>query len=359
VKPYPDYPLGLAADVVLPAGQRIPVKFPLEGEQNGTFTGEPDIEDTMALGEYHITLKVSGGGKYQSRHPVTIQVQPVPYLAVQQPTENVPAIFAPALEVRVQLLQAGQPLRPRDAFTNHPDHLVVAQVIQMPGGKRGNAVHLDQVQEVSAIGQFAKKLPLPDPVEGSYTLAVKLDPEEEAKMAVADQTAVTFMMQEAPTPWWVWAAIGMLTGVPALTLIAWRVRRHRARLRLPFYYWAEDQSAWRVITFARANEVQELLDVSLRVTRVGKEKTLRVEPAIGVKLLAADGREIPFLPLQQGGRLLVQMVSGAIKAVNFAFDNPPPRPEPAEHPPGDDEATRETPTREEEEFDWGFGKTIK
>jgi uncharacterized protein YegL len=359
VKPHPDYPLGLAADVVPPSGQRIPVKFSLESGQGGIFTGEPDIEDTTTPGEYHITLKVSGGGQYQSKQPAVIQVKPVPYLIVQQPTEGVPVIPASTLDVRVQLRQGGQPLRAQDAFANHPDHLVMAQVTQTPGGKRGDAVWLDQVKEANAIGQFVKKLPLSEAAEGTYTLAVKLAPEEEAKLAVADQTVVGFMLRKAPKPLWVRVVRGLLIGVPVLTLIAWRVRRrYVARLRLPFYYWVEDQPTWRVIVLTRANDAQDLPDVPLRITRIGKEQTVRAEPATRAKLLTGDGREISSWEMQGGGRLLVQIAAGSTKAVNFAFVNPPPRPEPSERPTDSDEDSREAPTREDG-VDWGFGKTVK
>lgn len=218
---------------------------------------------------------------------------------------------------------------------------------------------LDHVKEAGPIGQFAGKLTLSDPLEGSYTLVVKLAPEEEAKMAVADQTVIGFMMQKAPRPLWVQVVIAMLIGVPVLTFIAWQVRRrYMARIRLPFYYWAEDQPTWRVITFARANDAQDLPDVPLRVRRMGKEKTVRVEPATGTRLLTGDGRETPFLETQQGGRLLVQLANGSTKAVNFAIGNPPPRPKPSERPTGSDEGAGEVPTHEDG-FDWGFGKTTK
>lgn len=359
VRSHPDYPLGLAADIETPSGQRTPVKFPLERGRDGVFTGEPDIEDTTVPGEYRITLKVSGGGEYQSKHPVSVQVQPAPYLSVQQPKENVPVILLPAVDVQVQLLQAGKPLRPQEAFTNHPDQLVVAQVTRGSDGARGEAVWLDSVTEAGAIGLFAGKVPLPEPEEGGYTIAVKLAPEEEAKQAVADRAVVGFVVRQAPTSPWVRVAIWLLIGVPILAaLVWWGRRRYVARLRFPFYYWVEDQATWRVIPFARADEARDLPEVPLRIRRVGREKKVRIEPATGAKLLTGGSREVPFLETDGNGRVLVRAADGTAKAVHFDCAKPPPRPDPYERSGADGGGTGEAPTSEEE-FDWGFGKTTK
>jgi hypothetical protein len=176
---------------------------------------------------------------------------------------------------------------------------------------------------------------------------------------VADQTTIAFTMQKVPRPPWVRVVIGILIGAPLLAFIAWRVRRHYvARLRLSFYYWVEDQPTWRVITFTRANDVQDLSDVPLRIKRLGKETKVQVGPVRGAKLLTGDGQEVSSWEMQRGERLLVQTAGRVTKAVNFAFDSAPPRPQSFEHPAGGDEDTRATPAPEEE-VDWGFGKTDK
>ena len=188
---------------------------------------------------------------------------------------------------------------------------------------------LPQTKGTNTIGQFEGKVPLPEPKEGLYTLAVKLAPEEEAKKALADQTVIEFVMRKAPWPLWIRVVIWALSSVLLVVLISWQVRRrYVARLRLPFYYWVEDQDAWRVLVFERANDAKNLPEVSLRITRSGKEKKVRVEPAAGAKLLTGDGREVPSWETQEGGRILVQTAGGPIKAVSVNFYNPPPRPEP-------------------------------
>jgi hypothetical protein len=358
VKSHPDYPLGLAAEVKTPAGHSIPVKFPLERGRDGVFTGEPDIEDTTAPGEYRIMLKVSGGGKFQSRHPAVVQVQPVPYLQVLQPVEAEPVIPASTVGVRVQLLQAGQPLQPQAAFANHPDYLVMAQAMRLSDGKRGEGVWLAHARGADTAGQFAGRIPLPEPQEGSYTLVVQLAPEEEAKKALADQTVIGFVVRKAPWPLWMQRVLWALIGLSVVTLTVWYVRRgYAARLRLPFYYWVEDQTTWRVLVFERANEVKNLPEVPLRSQRIGKEKRIRVEPLAGAKLLTGDGRELPSLETSGGMRILAQTATGLTRAVNIDFSIPP-RPEPSARPTDENKGTTEAPAPEEE-IDWGFGKTTE
>jgi len=355
VESHPDYPLGLAADVVTPSGKRIPVKFPLESGRDGVYVGEPTVEDTKTAGEYNITLKVSGGGKYQNKYPVTVQVKPVPYLLVQKPTETATINPASDITVRAQLLQAEKPLRPQDAFTNHPDYLVIAQVIRTPEGKSGRAVWLPYSKGTGSTEQFEGTVPLPAKKEGRYTLAVKLAPEEEAKQALADSTVVEFSMQR---PLWigvvVWAVIGLLV----LAIVVWWLRRwYLGRLRLPFYYWVEDQTQYQVTLFKRANESKDLPEIPLKITRLGKEKEVKFEPATDAKLLTGDGREIPSLEAREGGRILVQAASGQIKALTFNFVSPPPRPQEYERPAmGGDDVKEES--KPKEKVDW-FGKTTE
>src|SRR5206468_8937672 len=80
-------------------------------------------------------------------------------------------------------------------------------------------------------------------------------------MAVADQTVIAFTIKTAPRPRWVRVAIGLLIGVPLLTLVTWWARRRSvARLRLPFYYWVEGQPTWRVITDRKSTRLNSSHD---------------------------------------------------------------------------------------------------
>lgn len=222
VQSHRDYPLALTADIVTPSGKRTPVNFPLERGREGVYVGEPTLETPMETGEYQVVLKVSGGDKYHSTYPVRVQVRPIPYLLVDEPSEGIPLPPAASLPVRVRLMQAGKPLRPQEAFTNHPDHLVIAQVVESPQGQRSEAVWLSLAKETDTPGQFIGAVPVPAPAEGRNVLAVKLAPEEPSKQKVADQTVLEVITQRPPTPGWrkvLWTLLGIVgTGVVALAL---------------------------------------------------------------------------------------------------------------------------------------------
>lgn len=134
------------------------------------------------------------------------------------------------IPLRMQLISPasvhpqGKPMRlkPQEAFTNHPDHLVIAQVVDSPEEQCGEAVWLSLAKKADTPGQFIGSVPTPAREEGHYLLAVKLAPEETEKQAVADQTVLEVTMQYPPTPGWqkaLWILLGIAgAGVIALTL---------------------------------------------------------------------------------------------------------------------------------------------
>jgi uncharacterized protein YegL len=357
VQSYRDYPLALTADIVTPSGKRTQVKFPLESGRNGVYVGEPTLEAPVEVGEYQVVLKVSGGEKYHSDYVARVQVKPIPYLLVDEPVEGKPLPPARSLPVRVRLLQAGKPLSPQEAFTNHPDYLIIAQVVETPGGQRGQAVWLNLAKEADTPGRFIGTIPVPSPSEGRYVLAVRLAPEEVTKQAVADQTVAEFVMQYPPWPWWlrilVWTAIIALPVVVAIWL--WR-RRVKAKLRFSLYYWVQGYSAACVVLFEGVNEVKNLPEVPLKLTRIGKQKRVRLEPIPEAKLLRSDGHEIPSCEIPSPGsaageRILVQVSPEEIIAVVFGLERTIPRPEPFQQSAGEAE---EQASKSDDDFDWGF-----
>lgn len=354
VQSHRDYPLALTADIIVPSGERIPVKFPLEQGREGVYVGEPTVE-TMQEGEYQIVLKVSGGEKYHSSYPTRVQVKPIPYLLIDEPSEITPIRPQPAIPIRVRLLQAGKPLKPQEAFTNHPDHLVIAQVVDSPDRGRGDAIWIDYDKQKGTPGHFVGAVPVPKPAEGRYLLAVKIAPEEPEKQRFADKTIIEFIVRKPPLPKWVWVLI-MLPIVAMMVGIGWQL--YMAHLRFVFYYWIEDQSSWQSITFQRANMDTTLPGVPLKVIRVGKHKKVKIEPSTDGKLLSADGREMPYFECSESGRVLVQTASGQTKAINFSLNAPPPRPEPYEQKSPFDDGMGEL-SKPQEEIDWGFGKTVE
>jgi hypothetical protein len=355
---HPDYPLGLSAEFVTPNGSRSAIEFPLNQGRDGVYIGRPEIDDTMVLGEYQIILKVNGGGKYQYRQPANVTVQQIPYLLVEDPTPAVPVVPTSSVLVRAKLLQAGKPLRPQDAFANHPNQLVKAQVIRDPNGHKGVAVWLPTTQNSGIVGEFVGRVPSPSDQEGQYALAITLAPEEPAKQSVADMALIEFKMQYPPTPLWqqllLWGAIVL----PLIALVGWIWRRRTlARLRLPVYYWAHDQSRWEVLTFTRPDETRALVTLSLQLQRIGKLKQIKLSPIGGATLRLPDGREIQELQVTTAGGLIQVQKEGSLKAIIFTLESPPSRRPQAPSQPEELEATEEaradSSPNDNEEFDWG------
>lgn len=223
VTSHPDFPLALTADIILPSGKRYPVKFPLERGHNGVYVGEPPLEAPMELGEYQVVLKVSGGEKYHQAHSQRVTVKPVPYLLVDSPQPGEVVPLGDRLLVQARLLQSGKPLSPQAAFTNHPDSLAVAQVVETPSGQRGEAVWLSLDTNSEALGSFSANVPIPQALEGRYTVVVKLAPEEKEKQATADQTVIEFEMRRPPAPLWqrILQGVAAIVGVGTLLALLW------------------------------------------------------------------------------------------------------------------------------------------
>jgi Mg-chelatase subunit ChlD len=197
VSPHPDYPLGLSADVRTPEGALTAVKFLLGDGRNGIYPADQDFLATETVGDYNVTLKVTGGGKYHSKQDIPVEVRRLPYLEVNEPTEGTVLDRKDAVHVKAHLLVGGKPARSKELFSNHPDQLVLAQIISTPGGRRGPAVWLNSVS--TNPGAFEGIVPSPETAEGSYQLALNLAPED-PKSSLADQTVSTFREQR---PLWV------------------------------------------------------------------------------------------------------------------------------------------------------------
>ena len=355
----PDYPLGLSADLLTPAGQRYQILFPLEKAQNGVYEGEPEIEDTMKIGEYSIVLKVRGGEKFQYQQLVKFQVLEVPYLLVEEPTPLVPVAPATFVSVRAKLLKAGKPCRPQDAFTNHPDQLVIAQIRDAQGSK-AQAVWLPLSKEEGKVGEFLGAVPVPGGQEGSYTLTVRLAPEEPEKQKVADATVIRFEMRYPPVPLWK----NPLSWIILLVLLAALFLGRRWWMTAPslsIYYWADDMLTHRSITSRKRGEKLTISNLGLEIHRVGKEGRVIIRPQSNARLMIDQEREVPQIELSVGGgRQFLVEVNQTQRALIITVGQPPPsRPElPSEK--GKEEEGEEIFPKEEtlpeggEEQEWSF-----
>ena len=364
VKPHPDYPLGLFATVIKPSGERILLKFfPREG-QEGVYLGEPKVPAGVS-GEYGVVLKVVGGDKYQNEFPVTVKVQPVPYLSVEEPQEGIVVKPSSEVKVRVRILKAGHPLAPEGETSGHPDYLVLAQIIQAPGGERGPAVWLSYRKEE---GIFEGSVPVPGGKErvreGQYVLAVRLAPGGEAKGFAGDQAAVAFTMQEPPAPLWMrwlkhWAPVVVPVMVVGVGIFLYLYSLYRRRLRVCLYYWADNSSAAQSVVFERPGESKDLIssDIPVRAVREGKSKSIRLMPMKGAKILTQDKREMLEVRIDQSTTLsiVVESEGGERRVLNVGLNRDEltsPSPSGGEEegfPP--EEGLGEGGTKKEE-FDW-------
>ena len=327
----PDYPLGLSAEVVTPDHRHIAVKFPMEQGHGGLYTGEPVIQDTMTGGEYRVILKVNGGGKYEDRYPITVQVKDIPYLLVDAPVAGSPVLPGSTVTVQARLMQGGKPLLPQHAFSNHPDQLVMAQV-RGEGGSKANKVYVASVPSGngSTGNTFSGAVPAPSVTPGQYTLAIALAPEEKSKQSVADETVLPFAAEYPPPPLWhtllIW---GLPTVLVAALLYALLRKRAQNRLRLSFFFWAEGQPTKTVMTFTKADEVRDLPGLPLHIARLGSQKRVKIQPIQDATLMRSDGTEIPEVETEIGGLLRVQPTSGSIKSVSYDFQANLLQPQPA------------------------------
>jgi hypothetical protein len=359
VLPHPDYPLALSAEIVGPAGQKIPIKFPIEKASDGVYIGEPAIEDTIVPGDYRIFLKVSGGGRFLNQQQIAVSVKPVPYLVIDEPKLLNPVPPDNKLHVKAQLLQGGIPFSPNKAFSNHPDHLVIAQVLQNPKGTRGKAVWLSAA---GAPGQFEGIVPLPEAIEGLHVLAAKIAPEEEEKAKWADQTIVEFLAKKPPTPLWITAGLWTAGIVPLLFLVGWKIRRsYQSRVRLVFYYWTQGESTYKLVAFDSPTDSKLLPDLSIEATRKDGEKALTIKPVSETQLFKSDNQQVTIFEIRKAERMLVQTPGEPLKAVHLDLNQPPSQPEPAEEPPSSGGDDGEGPVQKNDEpgksDDWGFGST--
>lgn len=354
----PNYPLGLSADLLTPAGQRYQILFPLEKGQNGIYEGEPEIEDTMKVGEYSIILKVRGGEKFQYQQLVKFQVLEVPYLLVDDPTTSSPVTPATSVLVRAKLLKAGKPCRPQDNFTNHPDQLVIAQV-QDAQGSKAQAAWLPMSKEEGKIGEFVGMVPVPGGKEGSYILAVRLAPEEPEKQKVADATVIRFEMRYPPIPLW----RNPLLWIVLLFLLAALFLGHRWWMNAPLlsvHYWVDDMPNYHTIASRKRNEKLTISDL-LEIHRIGKENRVVIRPQRNVRLMVDQERQVSEIELISGeGRKLLVEADQRQKALIVTVGQLlPSRPEPpsgegkevqGEEPPPEEE----TPTEGEEDYKWSL-----
>ena len=173
-------------------------------------------------------------------------------------------------------------------------------------------------------------------------------------------------------PWALWAKVTAVA-VPCIILLACAAglirQRRRNALRLPVYYWAEEDLTCRTRTMTEAGEVVDLLPAApIRIRRDGASRNLVIDPVAGATLFTAGEQEASMISVGDGVRVTVRDVNGLSRAVAIALDKKPSRPLPATgvrsqspevglcglHNTSEAEVP---PHSSDDEFDWGWGKT--
>lgn len=317
----------------------------------------------MAVGEYSIVLKVRGGEKFQYQQLVKFQVHEIPYLLVDEPNPLTPVPPAPAVTVRARLLRAGKPCRPQEAFTNHPDQLVIAQV-QSAKGSKAEAVWMLSSKGPGKVGEFVGTVPVPAEQEGIYTLVARLAPEEPEKQKVADASIVRFEMRYPPTPVWrrpqLWLAILIL-----LTALVLGLRWWVSAPLLTIYYQTHDMTRYYSLASRKRNEKIFIHDLGLEIHRPEKERRVIIRPKGNAQVMLNQEQTIQEIEIATGGGKQFRVkINDVQKTIVVTVGKPPlSRPEPPSRerevieepiPPEGEIPSEEGKTPSEKEEEWRF-----
>jgi len=154
VTSYSDYPLGLSGRITAPTGEVTKVLFevPFAGHYYGNRAAT-----TKVTGVYKITLQVQVGKAFDSSVTYDVEVAKRPYFEVRPPRLRGLALTAKELEIEAELKLAGKACKPETQFTNHPDRLLLAQLVSMPGKRKSRCIWLSRSGE----NRFSGVFPLP------------------------------------------------------------------------------------------------------------------------------------------------------------------------------------------------------
>jgi len=206
----PEYPIGLTAKVIAPDGGEHDIKF--ERKTKGICFGRPHIGDVSLEGIYRIVLTMKGGDVYRSSTERRIEVKPIPYVMIDKPISGSSLKFSDNLLVEANLLHNGEPLTPEREFIDHPGFLILAQVVQMPDGKKSESIWLAPISDSQVPGRFRGILPVPLKQKGRHVMMVRLAGElRSGEKLPNDYSEVGFSVR--PSLWqkiytkWPWIAL--------------------------------------------------------------------------------------------------------------------------------------------------------
>ncbi|MBD3181102.1 VWA domain-containing protein [Candidatus Poribacteria bacterium] len=168
----PQFPLGLTGKVIAPDGKESDVKFVLR--EGGLCYGSPRIEYTNLEGIHRIILTIKGGDAHRFSHETYIHVKPTPYAILHKPEAGSTIHFNDELNIKAGLMEKEKPAKAEELFFDHPDVLILAQLVQMPDGNKSEPIWLSQASEFGTPGVFHGTIPVSLDQKGSYILMTRL-----------------------------------------------------------------------------------------------------------------------------------------------------------------------------------------
>jgi uncharacterized protein YegL len=282
----PEYPIGLTAKVISPDGSESNIRFN-RGEKGICF-GTPSFDNTKTEGVYRIVLTMKGGDVYKSSQERIIQVKSIPYVVVDKPLTDSSLSFRQSLQVEARLLHDGKPIKPEDEFFDHPGALVLAQVVQTPGGGKSEAIWLDTVPDSQSPGQFYGLLPVELKQEGQCVLVVKLSGQlRSGENLAGDYSEVKFLAQ--PNMWqrisrtsaWIFYIVAIIIFLALSIWLIWLISLPVMQGHLYIYQstgetnvpLAQQRLERRKFRFFKVKKTADLPARRLWVNRVRKDRT--------------------------------------------------------------------------------------
>ena len=225
VSEIPEYPIGLTAKIIAPHGSEHDIKF--ERGAKGICFGSPSIKDVSIEGVYRITLTMKGGDVYKSSTERRVEVRSTPYVMVDKPVHGSFLNFSDSLLVEASLLLNGKSLAPEKEFTDHPDFLMLAQVVQTPDGQSSESIWLAPASDSQIPGRFHGILPVALNQRGRHVLMLRLAGElRSGKESLSDYSEVSFSVR--PSFWqrvhtkWPW--IALFSGLIIIAFVIYRIQ---------------------------------------------------------------------------------------------------------------------------------------
>jgi hypothetical protein len=120
------------------------------------------------------------------------------------------------------------------------------------------------------------------------------------------------------------------------------------------YFWPQDSSVCRSAVLTSADETRELTpDAPIRIKRIGKSRTIMIEPIGGSVLVTPNGVELATQNIGQGARIVVRAENRPARAIAISVLQKPRRPSPV---PSDSESFPEKSetnhTAQDNNFTW-------